>query len=320
MTTLQNMKGRISIVWDGMSLQERQAVSMGDRICCKRLCNRLYQSFNSPFDHPGNIPYDPRDPIDFTDKIHLLAGFAGAQQAFLNQNQAWGVCIQDREFLTPQGPQRQHYESLFMSLPSARLCNCFFHFNYPSGQPQDMIRIAVNVHPCRTVGAIEDWLLLVKQNVPELTSFKVAGPDITRKPDTVLLYLNKPRNDPDNEAIVNLLQTISQWASQGLNVLRDWVHPLQPRQAAGIGIADDPPSIPAYNGISFTALRATITSMILIGVNPAVVGDAAADAVESQLANYGINAQDPAQNANLPNNQTVDAIANYAIWLGMKVQ
>lgn len=333
MTVLDNLKAKTEAVWNsfgqqGIAALQTDILAGGQPRTNARhaLFQRFYNAFNTPDDRPQN----PRHTLTFDEINAVLIGLGQRQLAFLGTANRY-VSIQDRIFRTVNSAQQANYPNTFWGLKGAELYHCFYHFGFPPLQPRNNVRLAVNVPLGRIPDAIDNFLVNSRTTDGDVMSFKVGAPGLYGKPDTALIYVRKPATQQDQANFDALVQSVTTWAGQSpANTLRNWTHPLMEKLANGVATADDPPHDPAYGGISFTALRAVIATIVISnlirlgGTTSQVHGktpaELAADALVGQLENYGIDANNPARNAALPDQQTRDAIRAYAREVGAAVQ
>lgn len=330
MTALDNLKTATAAVWNAIPVNDLptlKAALQNGGPNRTRILTGLYHQFYQAFSTPANMPPNPRHNLDF-DAINTILGQLGTCQNQFVQGNGTTVTIQDNVFREITYQNRANYPQLFWSLPGAQLYRCFYHFNFPRLQAQrDAIRLAINVPLGRIPAAINGFLLAARNTDPDVISFKVGGPGLYRKPDTALIYILKPRDQTEQGYLDTLVQTITTWAgSDPQNALRDWTHPLMERLAAGVATADDPPRVTQYDGLSFTALRAVVATIVIGNLirlynGPSRVqntseGELAALALVGQLENYGINAQNPSRNAPLPDTATLDTVRDYGLLVG----
>ncbi|CAM3350885.1 hypothetical protein [Thalassospira profundimaris] len=333
MTALDNLKAKTEAVWNSFGQQGiadlQTAVRTGGehRTEARRaLYQRFYNTFNTPDDRPQN----PRHTLTFDEINAVLIGLGQRQLAFLGTANRY-VDIQNNIFRTVHSAQQSQYPDVFWSLSGGELYRCFYHFGFPPMEPRNNVRLAVNVPLGRIPDAIDNFLINSRTTDGDVISFKVGAPGLYGKPDTALIYVRKPASQQDQTNFDTLVQSVTTWAGQSpANTLRNWTHPLMEKLANGVATADDPPNDQAYGGISFTALRAVIATIVIsnrIGLSgnaPQVQGktaaQAATDELVGQLENYGINANNPARNADLPDQQTRAEIRAYALEVGAAVQ
>ena len=333
MTTLDNLKGKVTHVWDAFIEPHIQAletdINAGGQQrtnASRALYNAFYHAFNTPDDMPQNL----QQTLSFDEINSILKGLASRQFSFLNTANRC-VSIQDGIFRNVNSAQQANYPHVFESLSGEQLCACFYHFIFPALHPQrERVRLAINIPPGRIPDAVDHFLANSRNTDGDVVSFKVGAPGVYRKPDTALIYLLKPINQQQQTSFTALVQSATQWAGHDQqNTLRDWTHPLMEQLANGVATADDPPNHPAYAGLSFTALRAVITTIVIsnlirLGGGHAQVqgktnGELAADAVAGQLENFGIDGTNPSLNAALPDDTTRQTIRDYALEIGAAV-
>lgn len=334
MTALDNLKAKTEAVWNSFGQQGiadlRSAIQEGGQLRTNAR-RTLYRAFYGAFSTADDQPQNTRHTLTFDEINTVLAGLGQRQFAFLgNANRE--ISIQDQIFRNCNSTHQVNYPNLFWSLRGEQLYRCFYHFNFPPLQQQgDNVRLAVNVPLGRIPDAIDNFLSNSRNTYGKVISFKVGAPGLYGKPDTALIYAREPANQQDQADFTNLVGTVTTWAGNSQqNTLRNWTHPLMEKLANGVATADDPPRRPAYAGISFTALRAVIATIVIgnlirlggghaqvLGKTPA---ELAADALEGQLDNYGIDATNPARNGVLPDQDTQNDIRAYALEVGAAVQ
>ncbi len=320
-----NMKAKTAAVWNAFTPEQlstwqgylRQGDGDPNRLAAIR---HIYQIFYNTFNAPDDRPANPRHSLSFDQINDVVCGLGARQFAFLGTH-GNRVNIQDNIFRPVNG--QGNYPNVFWSLPLKELYYCFYHFIPASIDTggRSAIRLAVNVAMGRIPDALDNWLLGCRTVNPDVTAFKVGAPGLYGKPDTVLLYILKPGDETQQGYLSTLINQITTWAGSNVaNTLRDWTHPLMDKLANGIALADDPPGIPDYNGLSFTALRAVIATIVvstIIRLNYAgTTGDLAAAALMGQLENYGIDPQDPSKNNGLADSAAIAKIVAIAQSVG----
>lgn len=327
MTALDNLKTATAAVWNAIPATDLPSMKAAmQNVGPKRtsILTNFYRQFYQAFSTPANMPPNPRHNLDF-DAINTVLGQLGSCQNQFVQGNGTTVTIQDNVFREITYQNRANYPQLFWSLPGEQLYRCFYHFNFPRLQAQrDAIRLAINVPLERIPAAINGFLLGARNTDPDVMSFKVGGPGLYRKPDTALIYILRPSNQTEQGYLNSLVQAVTTWeGSDPQNALRDWTHPLMERLAAGVATADDPPRVAQYDGMSFTALRAVVATIVFgnlirlyngpSNIQGTTEGELAAAALVGQLENYGIDAQNPSRNAPLPDTTTLDRVRDYGL-------